>query len=77
MGLPDAYWGEAITAFVVLNPQARVDESDLLRHCEQSLARFKLPKAITFVAALPRNAAGKVLKTELRKTGTANADATD
>ena len=74
VGLPDAYWGEAITAFVVLNPQARVDESDLLRHCEQSLARFKLPKAITFVAALPRNAAGKVLKTELRKSGPANLD---
>lgn len=69
VGFPDDYWGEAITAFVVLRRRARASEKELLAHCEQSLARYKPPKTFIFVDALSRNAAGKVLKTELRQIG--------
>ena len=62
-GRPDAEWGEAVTAFVVADPDASDD--DLLAHCRERLAPFKVPKALHRVDELPRNAAGKVLRTRL------------
>jgi acyl-CoA synthetase (AMP-forming)/AMP-acid ligase II len=61
IGLPDPEWGEAVTAFVVLN----ADAPDLLDHCRANLAAFKVPKRIEQVPGLPRNAAGKLLRSEL------------
>jgi acyl-CoA synthetase (AMP-forming)/AMP-acid ligase II len=49
-----------------LRPGATATEDALLDHCQAQLARFKTPKAITFLDALPRNPSGKVLKRELR-----------
>lgn len=66
IGLPDDYWGEAVKAFVVCRKGASVTAEELIVFCQGSLAGFKLPKTIEFIDALPRNAAGKVLKTELR-----------
>lgn len=66
VGRPDERWGEVPVAFVVLRPDATVAEEDLLEHCRARLARFKVPKAITFLDTLPRNPSGKVLKRELR-----------
>jgi len=66
VGRPDDRWGEVPVAFVVLHQDAPVTGDVLLEHCRAQLARFKVPKAITFLDALPRNPSGKVLKRELR-----------
>ncbi len=69
IGRADPEWGEAVVAFVVREPGAEVDEAALDRHCLGSIARFKRPKAYVWLDDLPKNAYGKVLKTELRKLG--------
>lgn len=66
VGQPDETWGEAVRAFVTLTPGAALDASELDRHCRASLAGFKVPRGYTVIDAIPRNAAGKVLKTDLR-----------
>ena len=66
VGAPDAEWGEIVVAFVVRAPGARVSAADLEAHCLARIARFKRPRRIEFVEALPKNAYGKVLKTQLR-----------
>ncbi len=63
---PDERWGEVPVAFVVLRPGLPATEEELLEHCHGQLARFKVPKTVTFLDALPRNPSGKVLKRELR-----------
>ena len=63
VGMPDAQWGEAVVAFVV----GDVTPEDLDALCLDHIARFKRPKHYRFVAELPKNNYGKVLKTELRK----------
>jgi acyl-CoA synthetase (AMP-forming)/AMP-acid ligase II len=63
---PDDRWGEVPVAFVARQPGAITTEDELIAHCQSQLAKFKVPKAITFVDALPRNPSGKVLKRELR-----------
>ncbi|MDA7427200.1 AMP-binding protein [Primorskyibacter aestuariivivens] len=59
-------WGEEVVAFVVLEQGAGADPAELDRHCLDRIARFKRPKAYEFVAELPKNNYGKVLKTALR-----------
>ena len=66
VGRPDERWGEVPVAFVVRRPGATVTSDELVEHCRGQLARFKVPKAVTFLDALPRNPSGKVLKRELR-----------
>ena len=66
VGTPDDYWGEAIQAFVVAAPGSALGATEVIEHCRRHLAPHKLPKQVRFVEALPRNAAGKVLKRELR-----------
>ena len=67
VGVSDEYWGEAGRAFVVMQRGATVAADDLIAACKQNLAGYKVPRSVVFVDALPRNAAGKVLKTDLRK----------
>jgi fatty-acyl-CoA synthase len=69
VGHPDDRWGEVPVAFVVLRPDTMATTDDLLAHCRAQLARFKVPRSITFLEALPRNPSGKVLKRELRGSG--------
>jgi fatty-acyl-CoA synthase len=64
VGRPDERWGEVCVAFVVLRGPATADE--LVEHCRGRLARFKVPKEVRFVDALPRSGMNKVLKDELR-----------
>jgi acyl-CoA synthetase (AMP-forming)/AMP-acid ligase II len=66
VGRPDDRWGEVPVAFVVLQPNANTSATELIEHCGRELARFKVPKEIIFLDALPRNPSGKVLKRELR-----------
>jgi fatty-acyl-CoA synthase len=66
VGRPDERWGEVPVAFVAVRADAGVTDDELVEHCRARLARYKVPKAITFIDALPRNPSGKVLKRELR-----------
>jgi long-chain acyl-CoA synthetase len=66
IGVPDPVWGESVLAFVVPRAAGAVDAAALDRLCLENIARFKRPKAYRFVAALPKNNYGKILKTELR-----------
>ena len=68
-GLPHPYWGEAVTAWVVLREGRHADEADLIRSCRERLSAYKVPKAMSFVPTLPRNAMGKILRRELRAQG--------
>lgn len=66
IGLPDDEWGESVTAMVELKPGASLTEEDLLAFCRERLSGVKSPKRIVFVDGLPRSAAGKILKKDLR-----------
>ncbi len=67
VGVPDEKWGEVGHLFWVAHEQATTDESVITAELERHLARYKLPKHYTRVDALPRNGAGKILKTVLRE----------
>ena len=67
IGCPDREWGERVTAVVVLNETGSASSEDLIRFCRARLAPYKSPKSIVFRKDLPRNAMGKVQKSELRK----------
>ena len=68
IGVPHPEWGEAVHAIVILHPGKAVTEDQLINHCRERIAGYKLPKGITFrEEPLPLSGAGKVLKTELRK----------
>ena len=66
IGLPDPKWGEVGKACVVLKPGASATEEELIRFMADRLAKYKVPKSVTFMKALPISAAGKILKRELR-----------
>ncbi|MEV0585419.1 AMP-binding protein [Nonomuraea sp. NPDC050310] len=68
VGLPDERWGETVAAFVVTLPGASVPPGALDAHCRTSLSGPKLPRRVEFVSALPRNAAGKILKRTLKES---------
>jgi len=68
LGVPDDEFGQRLIAFVVLEPEAEIGEEELKAHVKQNLARYKVPREIRFLAELPRNATGKVLKRELEQT---------
>lgn len=67
VGRPDERWGEVPVAHVVLRHGAAATREQLIAHCAANLAKFKVPKDVTFIPALPRNPSGKVLKRELRQ----------
>ena len=62
IGVPDDRWGEVGRAFVVPVPNCTVDDADVIRHCQERLAKFKVPKSIVITDALPRTASGKLQK---------------
>jgi acyl-CoA synthetase (AMP-forming)/AMP-acid ligase II len=67
IGVPDEKWGETVCAIAVLRPGQSLDLERLREFAGAQLARYKLPRRLEIVAALPRNATGKILKMELRK----------
>jgi acyl-CoA synthetase (AMP-forming)/AMP-acid ligase II len=66
IGVPDAKWGEAVKAVVELKRGASVDAEELIALCKAKLGSVMAPKSVDFIAELPRSAAGKVLKKDLR-----------
>lgn len=67
IGIPDAKWGESVTALVVLRPGARADERELIEHCRAHLAHYKCPRSVEFRDELARTATGKLQKFKLRQ----------
>jgi O-succinylbenzoic acid--CoA ligase len=68
-GIADETWGKVPAAAVVLRPGISVTESDLIDHCRDQLARFKVPVSVRFLDQLPRNAAGKLQRARLQESG--------
>ncbi len=66
IGIPHDRWGEAVHAVVVARPDAEVTSDGIIAHAKSSLAGYKVPQSVEFVEELPKNAAMKVLKRELR-----------
>ena len=66
IGLPDPKWGEVGKACVVLKPNQSTTEEELLKFMTERLAKYKVPKSVSLMEALPISAAGKILKRELR-----------
>lgn len=67
VGLPDPYWSEAVTAFVVVRSGQQPTAEELLDHCRARLAAYKVPKAVHLVEELPVDPQGKILKRRLRE----------
>ena len=63
---PDDKWGEVPCAFIELKPKMNVSEEDLVEHCKQNLASYKIPKEFVF-QNIPKTSTGKIQKAELRK----------
>ena len=67
IGIPDPEWGQEPRAVVVLKKAEEATAEEIMAYCRPRLAGFKRPRSVIFVASLPRNAMGKVLKKELRE----------
>ena len=67
IGIPDPYWVEKAHAVVALRQGMDASDWELMDFCKQKLARYKAPKSVEFVSALPKSALGKIMKRELRE----------
>ena len=66
VGVPDAYRGETVKAFVSLRPGRTVGEDDLIAFCKERMAAYKYPRSIEFLDEIPKTVTGKLLRRELR-----------
>jgi acyl-CoA synthetase (AMP-forming)/AMP-acid ligase II len=66
IGVPDEKWGEAVKAVCVARPGHSIDPDAVIGWAREKIAGFKVPKSVDVIAALPRNASGKVLRKDLR-----------
>jgi len=67
IAIPDEKWGEVARAIITLKTGQEASEVEILNHCRQHLAGFKIPKSVEFVDALPKGGTGKILKKALRE----------
>jgi len=67
LGVDDPEWGARLRAFVVLKDEAETTEDAIKNYVREHLARYKVPREVVFLAELPRNPTGKILKRELRQ----------
>jgi long-chain acyl-CoA synthetase len=67
VGMPDPKMGEEVRAYVVLRPGEQATADELLAHAQEHLAKYKTPKDLVFLDALPKNPIGKILKKDLRE----------
>ena len=65
IGVPDELYGEEVAAVVVLKPEAKASEQEVIEFCKARLADYKCPKTVRFVADIPKGPTGKLLKREL------------
>lgn len=66
VGVPDVRWGEAVKAVVVAKPGAAIDDAALIAWVRTRIATYKVPKSIDLVDELPKSAAGKILRREIK-----------
>jgi fatty-acyl-CoA synthase len=66
VGVPDEKWGEAVKAFVVLKPAQQATAEEIITFARSQIAGYKIPRSVDFIAVLPRNPSGKILRRELR-----------
>ncbi len=66
IGIPDDKWGEAVKAVCVPKPGMTIDPDSVIAWARERIAGFKIPKSVDIIAALPRNASGKILRKDLR-----------
>ncbi|MFF4371002.1 class I adenylate-forming enzyme family protein [Streptomyces sp. NPDC001594] len=69
VGVPDAYRGETVTAYVSLRPGARAEPAELTAYCAERLAAYKYPRRVEILPVLPQTTSGKILRRELRERG--------
>jgi long-chain acyl-CoA synthetase len=74
IGVPCAYRGEAVKAFIILTAEVATAAEELIEYCRARLARHKVPSFIEFVESLPKSAIGKVLRRELQETEATRRD---
>jgi long-chain acyl-CoA synthetase len=67
IGIPDPYWVEKVHAVVSLKKGANCTAEELIAFCKKNLAGYKAPKSVEFMESIPKNAAGKIVKRELRE----------
>jgi long-chain acyl-CoA synthetase len=67
VGRPDPLFGEEPVAFVVLRPGLAAEPDELIDHCKNVLAKFKVPRAVFIETTLPRTSIGKIAKPVLRE----------
>ncbi|MCX8021309.1 MAG: long-chain-fatty-acid--CoA ligase [Syntrophorhabdaceae bacterium] len=65
-GIPDDYWVEKVHAAIVLKEGVKVEAQEIIEFCKERIARYKAPKSVEFMKALPKTPSGKILKRELR-----------
>jgi acyl-CoA synthetase (AMP-forming)/AMP-acid ligase II len=73
VGVPDPYRGEAVKAYVALQPGAPASEAEILEHCWRNLAPYKVPQEIEFRDSLPKPMVGKALRSALREAAPGHA----
>ncbi len=66
IGYADEKWGEAVRAILVVQPGETLTEQELIDWCQDKMGKFKIPKSVIFVDAIPRTPTGKILKKDLR-----------
>ncbi|MFI8964223.1 class I adenylate-forming enzyme family protein [Streptomyces sp. NPDC053493] len=66
VGVPDAYRGESVKAYVSLRPGATAEPAELSAYCEQRLAAYKYPREVEILPELPKTTSGKILRRDLR-----------
>jgi long-chain acyl-CoA synthetase len=66
IGVPDEYRGETVKVFVVVKPGETLTEEEVIAHCKEKLAAYKVPRLVEFREELPKTMVGKVLRKELR-----------
>ena len=66
IGVPDPKWGETVKAICVAKPGMEIDADDVIAWARERIAAFKAPRSVDVIAALPRNASGKILRKDLR-----------
>ena len=67
VGVPDAYRGETVRAYVALRAGAEASDEELIAHCRERLAVYKAPREVVFVEEIPKTLTGKALRRELRE----------
>ena len=72
IGVPDEKWGERLKAYVVVKPEEQLSAGDAGQYCDVELSSYKVPGEFEFIDKLPRNASGKILKTNLRTASAPN-----